>query len=392
MVFSGLAFEQLVAQRIQKILPALKLELVERRKKISGKREVDLYLKDQAGRDYYVEIKTRDCTRMDIGRVIEYKAQISQISPGAQLILVCRNIPQEVKKVLENTGIRAVSFEDLGLSESLVDSGQKTSRNLSPKEERAYFGLLKHGSSIVSTSELAALLRVSGAYAMKLLASLNRKGLVFRIGRGRYVVIPADAVYERRGFVGDPVVIASKLLSGDYFVAYQSAATLHGLAEQLPFVTTVAIPYRKRSIAIGSSRLEFVIVKKDRFVWGIEEMNYSSTRVKVSDFHRTILDCVDRSDLCGGFSEVVRIISNAIEQPQFNGRILAEYAKRLGNRAAIQRLGFILERTHNKKTFVAIKLLNPMKSDFTYPLDPRLGTAGRLSKKWRIIENARLKG
>lgn len=392
MTLSGLKFQQLVAQKIQNILPGLELKVVARGKKISAKREADLYLKDKAGRDYYVKIKTRDCTRIDIGRAIEYKAQISRISPEAQLILVCRNVSQEVKKTLETAGIRAVDFEDLRLSESLLDREQQTSKTLSPIEERAYFGMLKQGNAIVSTSELASLLRVSKPYSMKLLASLNRKGVVFRIGRGRYVLIPADAVYERKSFVGDPVIIASQLLSGDYCVAYQSAANLHGLAEQLPFVTTVAIPYRKRPIAIGSSRLDFVTIKKERFAWGIQEMNYSSTIVKVSDFHRTIIDCVDRSDLCGGFSEVVRIIYNAVEQPQFDGRVLAEYAKRFGNRAAIQRLGFVLERTHDKKTSVAIEMLNRMKSEFTYPLDPRLGTAGRLSKKWRVIENAPLRG
>lgn len=392
MTLRALDFELLVAQRLRNTLPGRNLKLVSRRKKISNKREVDLYLKDRTGRDYYVEIKTRGCTRIDIGKAIEYKAQISQISPRAQLILVCSNISQEVKKILEKAGITALDFEDLGFPERPLDREQKARITLSPIEERAYFGLLKQGDAIVSTSTVASLLGVSKPYSMKLLASLNRKGVLFRIGRGRYVVIAADAIYERKGFVGDPVIIASKLLSGDYYVAYQSAAALHGLAEQLPFVTTVAIPYRKRPITIGTSRLDFVTIKKERFRWGIHEMDYGSTRVKVSDFHRTIIDCVDRADLCSGFPEVYRIISNALEQPHFDARMLADCAQRFANRAAIQRLGLVLERTRNKKAFVAIKMLDRMKSNFTYPLDPRLGTVGRLSRKWRIIENVALRG
>lgn len=390
MSLSSIEFEQLVAQRIQTILPGMRL--VSRRKKISGRKQVDLYLKDKNGRDYYVEVKAGDCTRIDIGRAIEYKAQLSRTSPKAQLILVCRNISKEVKRTLESAGIRTMDFDDLGLSRTVLDSKPRESKNLSPIEERAYFGLLKKGDSLVGTSELASLLRISRLHSMKLLASLNKKGVIFRIGRGRYIVIPADVVYERKGFVADPVMVASRLLSGDYYVAYQSAANLHGLAEQLPYETTVAIPHRKRAIPLGSSRLEFVTVKKDRFGWGIQEVNYGSTSVQVSDLHKTIIDCVDRSDLCGGFSEVIRILSNAVEQPQFDGGKLVNYAKRFGNRAVIQRLGFALEKTRNRKTYGAIESLDRMKSDFTYLLDPRLGRVGRVSERWHIIENTSVRG
>jgi predicted transcriptional regulator of viral defense system len=379
----------MVAERIQTILPGMRL--VSRRKKTPNRRQADLYLKDRNGRDYYLEVKAGDCTRIDIGRAIEYKAQLSKTSPRTQLILVCRNISKEIKKTLEGAGIKAMDFEDLGLSGDILDRKPKASKNLSPIEERAYFGLLRKGDSFVSTSELASLLGISRLYSMKLLASLNKKGVIFRVGRGRYIVIPADVIYERKGFVADPVMVVSQLLSGDYYVAYQSAANLHGLAEQLPFVTTVAIPYRKRTIPVGTSRLQFVTVKKDRFSWGIEERNYGSALVKASDIHKTIIDCVDRSDLCGGFSEVVRILSNAVDQPQFDGDKLVDYAKRFGNRAVMQRLGFTLERTRNKKTYGAIRSLDRMKSDFTYLLDPRLSRVGRLSEKWHIVENTSVK-
>jgi predicted transcriptional regulator of viral defense system len=385
-VLSDVQLEQLVARRIQATLPGTRL--VSNRVKMPGRRGVDFILKDKNGVIYYGEVRANDCNRIDIGRAIELKAQISKTSPRAKLILICRNISEEIKKILENVGINSVSFKDIGLSADIVARRPRAPKHLSPIEERAYFGSLKKGNLIMTTSELASLLHISKPYSMKLLASLNRKGIVFRIGRGKYVVIPADTLYERKGFVGDPVMIAGKLLSGEYYVAYQSAANIHGLAEQLPTITTIAIPYRKRAIAIGNSRLEFVTIKEDRFSWGIQEMKYGDAMVRVSDLQRTILDCIDRSDLCGGFSEVVRIIANALEQPEFDAGILIDYARRFGNRAVIQRLGFALEKLRKAETHAMIKSLDRMKSDYTYALDPRLKPVGPISEKWHIIENA----
>jgi predicted transcriptional regulator of viral defense system len=63
-----------------------------------------------------------------------------------------------------------------------------------------------------------------------------------------------------------------------------------------------------------------------------------------------------------------------------------------GNKAVVQRLGFILQRTRKRRIAKSLPLLGKIKSDFTYPLDPHLGKKGRLSEKWQILDNVGLRG
>jgi len=386
--------DQFVAQNLRKILPELRPKVVSQRLNLGGKREVDLYAKDENDHEYYIEIKSKSFSRIDIGKAVEYKALISKISPRADLILVCMSIAKEVREVLERAGIRIVSLSELGLSFPSHQTPQerRKSKALSPTEERAYFALVSEARGIVTTSMLSSLLSIPVSYAKNILDSLNKKQVIYRIGRGKYVLIAPEVLYGRKSYVADPITIVSELFSSDYYVAYRSAAYLQGLARQAPFVTTIAIPNRKRPVDIGSGKLQFVTVKRDRFVWGVEQMKYRNVSISISDLHRTILDCLERPDLCGGIVEVVQVISAAVDHPKFDQVMLAKQARMFGNKAVVQRLGFILERTRRRTIAKSLLLLEKIKSDFTYPLDPHLGKEGRLSEKWQILDNVGLRG
>jgi len=385
--------DQFVVENLRKILPELRPIMISQRLNLSGKKEVDLYAKDEKDHEYYIEIKPKSLNRIDIGKVIEYKALISKISPNADLVLVCMSIAKEIQDVLERAGIRIVSLSDLGLSFPHHPSAQEhaKSKALSPTEERAYFALVREAKGIVTTSMLSSLLSIPLSYAKNILDSLHKKHVIQRIGRGKYVLIAPEVLYGRKSYVADPLSIVNELVSGDYYVAYRSAAYLQGLARQAPFVTTIAIPIRKRPVDIGRGKLQFVTVKRDRFVWGIDQMKYRNISIEISDLHRTILDCLERPDLCGGITEVVQVISAAVENPQFDQTVLASHAKMFGNKAVVQRLGFILERMRKKKAARALLLLEKIKSNFTYPLDPYLDKKGKLSEKWQIIDNVGLR-
>ena len=87
-------------------------------------------------------------------------------------------------------------------------------------------------------------------------------------------MIPADVLYGRKSYVADPLVLISELMKGtDYYVAYYSAAHVHGLTEQMPFKTTVAVLKQMRPIRVGNIFVSFVNLKKSRF-FGYEETKY----------------------------------------------------------------------------------------------------------------------
>ena len=103
--------------------------------------------------------------------------------------------------------------------------------------------------------------------ANNVLSKLARNGVAQRVGRGKYAVIPADILYGRKSYVADPLVLISELMKEtEYYVAYYSAAHVHGLTEQMPFKTTVAVLNQMRPINVGNIFLNFVNLKKSDFL------------------------------------------------------------------------------------------------------------------------------
>lgn len=130
-------------------------------------------------------------------------------------------------------------------------------------------------------------------------------------------------------------------------------------------------------------------MRKEKF-FGYIEVQYKNSVFKASDLEKTILDCLNRFDLCGGIEEVVRSISSGLEK--INRDRLIAYLKRLNSYPLIHRLGFILEKLSKKDFKFNNKLLNKINkmvsdSNYFYPLDPRSLAKGHKNLKWKIIEN-----
>jgi len=391
----GKAFEEYVARNLFRLLPDLKL--VSRHERISGRREIDIYARDANGREYYIEVKATDCNRLNIGEAVEYKAALMKTNPEAKLVLVCRSADPSVKETLSKLGIDIRSFADLGIKEELAKEyrpSKPSSLRMSPTEQRAYFALIRKGLTVARADDLASAIPISKQWAKNILSSLAKQGAASRIGRGKYAIIPADVLYGRKSFVADPLIVVNELMKNkEYYVAYQSAAHIHGIAEQLPFTTTVAVPKQKRPVRLGNTKIEFVTLKKSRF-FGFKEVKYSNAFLKVSDLEKTVIDCVDRQDLCGGIGGAAETLSNAIATGKLDQARLLAYAEKFRSHALAQRLGFLLEQlSETGKGQVDLKILKDLErlaGSFTYPLDTSATKKGKVSERWRIIENANL--
>lgn len=260
---------------------------------------------------------------------------------------------------------------------------------LSHTEQTVYFALLKHGSVVVNSGILASSLKIPFARAKNLLSILAKKGALSRIGKGRYVVIPPDVLYERKSFVQDPYIVVDSFmenLNEKYYIAYQSAAHLHGIAEQLPFIVRAAVLKQRKSFSVGKTKVEYVTLKQKKF-FGIQRIRYREYFLNESDLEKTLLDCLDRPEFCGGISEVTRTISNAIER--IDKKRLLDYLEKFDNYALAQRLGFVLEKL--KKEYPVdeslLKKIERFRSAYVYLLDPFSEKRGKVSKRWNIIEN-----
>ena len=262
---------------------------------------------------------------------------------------------------------------------------------LSHLEQTIYFACQRQGINLLDADVATRLVDVSRKHVVNLLSSMARKGALYRIGRGRYVVIPPDVLYGRKGYVIDPHLIIDELMRADgegdaYYVAYQSAATLHGAAHQLPFALMVAVPRQRRPIELGQTQIAFVQLKRSK-LFGFRRMTYREAHLNVSDREKTILDCLERFDLCGGVDEVARTISTLVEEIAADK--LLDYLGRMDNQALTQRLGLILERLSTLQT-IDERLLADIASlvgEHIYPLDPHGPDEGEVDARWRAREN-----
>lgn len=349
----------------------------------------DLYAKDESGKEYFIEVKARRCHRVDIGQIVEQAAVVLKERPTANVLLICSSIEPAVKDVLSRAGITTLVFTDLRLEEAAEHELKEVQLDMSPTEQQAYFALVRNERKVISTKDFASLFGIPVKRGKNLLVALSKHGVIFRFGKGKYAVLPPEVLYERKSYTADPYVMVDAVMRGqEYYVAYSSAAHLHGIATQLPFTTFAATLKQRRPINLGKVKIRFVTIKKSRF-FGTEEREYFGSPLNVSDMEKTIIDCLDRSDLVGGMDEAARIVAESLDKLDLDK--LADYAKMMKKKVLIQRLGFALEKLSGAGYRIPKAVLDQLDrmvdQKYAYPLDPKVRKKGKLSRRWRIYEN-----
>ncbi len=226
---------------------------------------------------------------------------------------------------------------------------------LSHLEQTAYFAALRQGMHVLDVERIRDLVAVSPTHAAKLLAAMARKGALQRVGRGRYVVVSSDVLYGRQSFVADPFQVVDE----------------------------------RRPINWGRAEILFVQVQRAKF-FGIQEIRYHDAFFRISDREKTLLDCLERFDLCGGMDEVVHTISVLL--PETDPERLLAYVPMMVNQALVHRLGYILEKLSTQLPVPETLLdsLATLIAPRVYPLDPHGPGAGPAHPRWRVRENLAL--
>lgn len=102
---------------------------------------------------------------------------------------------------------------------------------------------------------------------------------------------------------------------------------------------------------------------------GFKQISIDGSHVNISEPEKTIVDCLDRLRYCGGISEVAKALWYG--RDEFDFTKMAEYSRRYGNRAANQRLGYLIELL-GFKADKAVEILLQSKSTRYTPdiIDP----------------------
>jgi predicted transcriptional regulator of viral defense system len=76
------------------------------------------------------------------------------------------------------------------------------------------------------------------SYLSRVLAAMVRSGMIMRLSRDVYHIVPLSA--DPQAYTPDPRLVAKYMMKGkDYYIAYSSAMNIHGLTPQTGFKTMI---------------------------------------------------------------------------------------------------------------------------------------------------------
>lgn len=253
--------------------------------------------------------------------------------------------------------------------------------SLSAREARILSDLSYRGKGIFTLEDI----REYGGKPGKLLYNLSRKNWILKIKRGLYMIAPLDAgELGARSYTVHSFAVASHLVD-PYYIGYWSALNYHGLTEQTSpavYIVTTRPWKRKRILDI-----DFVFVTvRERKMFGTTEVKVENSRVRISTPEKTIVDCLDHPEHCGGIEEAAKAIY--FEHKNLDLKKITGMAENMGNRTILKRLGYLLERLgiHEYSD-----LLAGLKISEGYScLDPKLPKRGKINERWKLRVNVRI--
>jgi len=243
--------------------------------------------------------------------------------------------------------------------------------------------LLKQDKIIFNIDDALKFSKQNRQAVIKLLHDLLRRKVVARIKSGVYLILQAGQ--EHIHLKNWPIIAKALAKPHDYFISYYAAMRLHGMTTHPLFNIQITSSKRRRDKSFSNIDYHFIYCAPKHF-WGNEKRWVTKqNNVLVSDLERTILDSLERPELCGGLKEIIRGIWS--KHKDIDTKKLIAYSIKYRTRAPIQRLAYILE-TLNLHTELLKPLQKITASAQSYILfDPSGKKIGKYLSKWHIQLN-----
>jgi predicted transcriptional regulator of viral defense system len=255
---------------------------------------------------------------------------------------------------------------------------------LSPSSHQLLSQLAQRGLNLFTSREARNILGRTPTATNKLLHTLVRQGYVQRLEKGKFLLIPLTAAATGEGTAAHEFVLAMQLVQPSY-IAYGTALAYHSLTEQLANVVFVATPKRKKAVKIHGVTFHFVTLAKIKF-FGIETVPIDDQSFRISDPEKTLVDCFAHPEYCGGLIEAARGLWNGIRENRLDLNKLTRYAERLGNRAVLKRIGYLVEFYHLPVDGHVTRWRARLSAGYN-PLDPLGRRSGQYNARWQLLIN-----
>ena len=223
---------------------------------------------------------------------------------------------------------------------STIEQTQNIRQGLSTRESRLLARLAGAGHQIISVDDIETTLEVPPNTAREIASRLTEKAWLDRLFPGTYLIIPLTAG-EEAVYTTHEYLIAAHVAEPMY-IGYYSALSHHGLTEQVPRTVYVVTPTRAQSREIHGVPYRVTTVTERKF-FGCEPTSVEGTTVQVSDLEKTLVDCADHPEFCGGLRELATAMRTADERG-CEWDTVGEYLERLDNGAATKRIVYLADQ------------------------------------------------
>lgn len=204
--------------------------------------------------------------------------------------------------------------------------------------------LFRATSGMIRVADAMRILEIDRQHASKLLANWHNQGVIRRVAHGRYVpILPSALGLEQ--VLDNPWVLVPELYTPGY-VGGWTALEHWGLTEQLFRSICVLTNKRVSYGEINHQGINFFIkYVPEKHLIGTKTIWWESTKIKISNPHKTILDCIDNLYLGAGLQHVTDCLSEysqIYEKPDDFNELLS-LATQMNNGALFKKLGYLAE-------------------------------------------------
>lgn len=206
------------------------------------------------------------------------------------------------------------------------------------------FALFKAVHSTISSTSI----KVALAYYVK-------SGRIKPIRRKLYAVVPPNQ--SAKTVLIDPYLIAGKVTE-DAIIGYHSALELLGVAYSSFGQLTYITQQKSKSFDFNGHWYQSVGVpqslqKKQAADIYVDTINRQGVEIRITNPARTFVDVLDRVELCGGWEEVYRSISNIVV---LHIDQVIDYCLMLGNARLNAKVGYFLSQRQGAFTLTERQL------------------------------------
>ena len=250
-----------------------------------------------------------------------------------------------------------------------------------PKGRRRLAAVVRAAGDIVQIADAERALDISRTAAAKLLSRWSGQGWLRRVGPGAYAPVGLDSLLSEQ-VLEDPWVLVPALYDPAY-IGGRTAAHHWDLTEQLFRDVVVMTERPVRSCNQEHHGTSFTLRHvRPGMIFGTKSVWRGTTRIAVSDVHRTIVDMLDDPGLGSGIQHVDDCLASYFDRRDRDDDRLLEYADQIGNGAVFKRLGFLAER--NSGSSALVEACRKRLTQGNAKLDPTL-PCPRLITRWRLF-------